>query len=108
VEELFQLAGEDPSKQFDYEKLEVACHYFWEDGIHLKAYAEPLRFADEVANLLGESRDRILEALKQSAFLYQHLAPLFMHKSLHKWQTWVGPKALSAYLKLGKLGIFPR
>lgn len=106
VEELFQLAGEDPSKHFDYEKLEVACHYFWEDGIHLKAYAEPHRFADEVEDLLGEPRGRVLQAMKQSAFLYRYLAPLFMHKSLHKWQTWVGPKALSAYLKLGKLGIF--
>jgi phytoene dehydrogenase-like protein len=32
VEELFRLAGKDPSHHFDYLRLDVACHYFWEDG----------------------------------------------------------------------------
>jgi len=40
VEELFRLAGKNPQDHFDYLKLPVACHYFWEDGTRIKAHAE--------------------------------------------------------------------
>ena len=29
VDELFELAGENPRDYFNYERLPVACHYFW-------------------------------------------------------------------------------
>jgi phytoene desaturase len=106
VEELFRLAGKDPKDHFDYEKLEVACHYFWEDGKQVKAWADINRFAEEVETKLGEPAKNVREALRSSAFIYEHLAPLFMHRSLHKFGTWTNPQALKSYLKMGKLGIF--
>lgn len=106
VEELFRLAGEDPKEYFEYLKLDVACHYFWEDGKQIKAWADQNRFAEEVETKLGESASSIRQALKRSAFIYDHLSPLFMHRSLHQWSTWIGSKALRSYTKMGKLGIF--
>ncbi|MBY5951915.1 phytoene desaturase family protein [Algoriphagus sp. NF] len=106
VEELFRLAGKDPKDHFDYEKLEVACHYFWEDGKQIKAWADIHRFAEEVETKLGEPAQNVREALRSSAFIYEHLAPLFMHRSLHQFGTWTNPQALKSYLKMGKLGIF--
>ncbi|PZV86151.1 phytoene desaturase [Algoriphagus aquaeductus] len=106
VEELFLLAGKDPKEHFEYQKLEVACHYFWEDGKQIKAWADQNRFAEEVETKLGESGTTIRAALKRSAFIYDHLAPLFMHRSLHQLSTWIRPQALKSYLKMGKLGIF--
>ena len=106
VEELFHLAGQNPKQHFDYIKLEVACHYFWEDGKQIKAWADINRFAEEVETKLGEPASHIREALKRSAFIYDHLAPLFMHRSLHRLETWTNPQALKSYLKMGKLGIF--
>lgn len=106
VEELFKLVGKNPVDHFDYLKLEVACHYFWEDGKQLKAWADLDRFAEEVETKLGEPASHIREALKRSAFIYDHLAPLFMHRSLHKFGTWTNPQALKSYLRMGKLGIF--
>nr|WP_287936618.1 1-hydroxycarotenoid 3,4-desaturase CrtD [Algoriphagus sp.] len=106
VEELFRLAGEDPKEYFEYLKLDVACHYFWEDGKQIKAWSDQDRFADEVETKLGEPGKHVREALKRSAFIYDHLAPLFMHRSLHQLGTWIGPQALKSYLKMGKLGIF--
>lgn len=106
VEELFQLAGQKAGDHFEYLKLEAACHYFWEDGQRLKAWADIDRFAEEVESKLGEPGIHIREALKRSAFIYDHLAPLFMHRSLHKFSTWTHPDALKSYLKMGKLGIF--
>ena len=106
VEELFHLAGKNPKDHFEYERLDVVCHYFWEDGKKVKAWADPDRFATEVATQLRVSDQGIKEVLKRSAFIYEHLAPLFMHRSLRKVATWLGPQALKAYLNLGKLGLF--
>ncbi|MBN7814784.1 1-hydroxycarotenoid 3,4-desaturase CrtD [Algoriphagus pacificus] len=106
VEELFLLAGKNPKEFFEYIKLPVACNYFWEDGTRINAFAEVDKFADEVERKLGEPGSHISESLRQSAFIYEHLAPLFMHRSLHQIQTWTNPDALKSYLKMGKLGIF--
>lgn len=106
VEELFRLAGKNPRDHFEYLKLPVACHYFWEDGTRINAYAERDQFAAEVESKLGTSGGSIRKALEESAFIYDHLSPLFMHRSLHKFGTWTNPHALKSYLKMGKLGIF--
>ncbi|MFC3879596.1 1-hydroxycarotenoid 3,4-desaturase CrtD [Algoriphagus namhaensis] len=106
VEELFALAGKNTPDYFQYTKLPVACHYFWEDGSKIKAFAAVEQFANEVERELGEPKENIHLALENSRFIYDHLAPLFMHKSLHKLSTWTNPDALKSYLKMGKLGIF--
>lgn len=106
MEELFLLSGKDPKKHFEYIKLPVACHYFWEDGIQVKTWADINKFAEEVETKLGEPAENIRKALKKSSYIYDHLAPLFMHRSLHKFGTWTNKEALKSYLKMGKLGIF--
>ncbi|WP_339866808.1 1-hydroxycarotenoid 3,4-desaturase CrtD [uncultured Algoriphagus sp.] len=106
VDELFRLAGKSPEDYFAYEKLDVTCQYFWEDGTNLKAYANLDQFAEEVQTKLGEPASSIRDALRQSAFIYDRLAPLFMNRSLHKLDTWTNPQALKSYMKMGKLGIF--
>lgn len=106
VEELFRLAGKNPQDHFDYLKLPVACHYFWEDGTRITAYAELDQFADEVESKLGVPGISIRKALNESAVIYDHLSPLFMHRSLHKLDTWTNSHAMKSYLKMGKLGIF--
>ncbi|WP_192347194.1 1-hydroxycarotenoid 3,4-desaturase CrtD [Algoriphagus sp. Y33] len=106
VDELFLLAGRNPEDYFNYEKLNVTCDYFWEDGTRLKAYSDLNRFAEEVQTKLGEPASAIRDALRQSAFIYDSLAPLFMNRSLHKLDTWTNSQALKSYLRMGKLGIF--
>ncbi|TDQ17197.1 phytoene desaturase [Algoriphagus boseongensis] len=106
VEELFRLFGKIPEDYFEYTQLEVACNYFWEDGKRIQAFADLGRFADEVESKLGEPGGNVRKALQRSSFIYEHLAPLFMHRSLHKFGTWTNPQALKSYLKMGKLGIF--
>ncbi len=106
VEELFRLAGQNPEDHFKYKKLDVACHYFWEDGKRLQAFGDVDAFAEEAQTKLGEPAKNIRKALQSAEYIYEHLAPLFMHRSLHQWNTWVNPQALRSYLKMGKLGIF--
>lgn len=106
VEELFRISGKNPAEHFQYIKLPVACHYFWEDGHQVKAWSDINKFSDEVETKLGEPAQNVRNALKSSAFIYDHLSPLFMHRSLHKLKTWTNKEALKSYLKMGKLGIF--
>jgi phytoene dehydrogenase-like protein len=106
VTELFDLAGKNPEDFFEYQKLEVICRYFWEDGTRLQAWADVDKFAREVEEVLGESAADVRNALSQSAFIYEHLAPLFLEKSLHRISTWTGQQAMKSYIKMGKLGIF--
>ena len=73
VEELFLLAKRNPKDHFDYQKLEVACHYFWEDGKKIKAWADRGKFAKEIETNLGEPTQSIHKALERSAFIYEHL-----------------------------------
>ncbi|MEC7659299.1 MAG: FAD-dependent oxidoreductase, partial [Bacteroidota bacterium] len=44
VDELFTLAGENPSDHFQYKRKEIGCKYYWEDGIRLNAYGDTDRF----------------------------------------------------------------
>lgn len=106
VEELFTLSGKKSHDHFRYIRLPVNCHYFWEDGTAIKAYADINKFAAEVESKLGEKRETILQALENASFIYKYLSPLFMHQSLHRIGTWFGSNALKAYLRLGKLGLF--
>ena len=62
VEELFKLAGKNPGMHFEYLKLPVVCNYFWEDGKHLKAYADVNAFAEEVETKLGEPAYHVRQA----------------------------------------------
>ena len=106
VTELFELVGKNPTDFFEYEQLTEVCRYFWEDETRLTAYAEPLKFAEEVEKITGEPAEKITQFLKDSAFKYEVLDGLFLQDSLHKLSTWTSKKALKGYLNLPKLGIF--
>ncbi|MEX0882467.1 MAG: 1-hydroxycarotenoid 3,4-desaturase CrtD [Cyclobacteriaceae bacterium] len=106
VDELFILSGKNPKAHFDYIRLPVNCHYFWEDGVRIQAFSDTRHFAREINTKLGEPLNNVNKALEKSAYIYRHLSPLFMHRSLHDWRTWTSRKALKSYLKIGKLGLF--
>ena len=106
VEELYTLSGERAEDHFQYRRLSVNCHYFYEDGTFLKAFADPEDFAYEVAQKTNESAEKVRQALQQSDFLYDRLHGLFMKRSLHRWQTFVNRQALRSYFSLHRLDFF--
>ena len=106
IDELFALAGLKTEDFFRYKRLEVNCNYFWEDGARLSAYSDLDKFTKEVVYQFGEQPENIKKALDKSAYIYKYLAPLFMHRSLHKWSTWLNKKAMASYFRIGKFGLF--
>ncbi len=105
VDELFTLAGRTPSDYFTYTRLDPITHYFWPDGTHLKAYADPAKFAEEAERQLSVSREAVQEVLAKSARLYEGTANTFLHKSLHKLNTYLSKDVLKAMGCVTDLGL---
>lgn len=104
VEELFWLSGKT-AKSFPYEKLDEVCRYFFPDGPHFTAPADPDAFARAVAENLGEEPELIQKYLINSKLKYQTAGRLFLEKSLAKISTFIQPKAWRAYANIPKLGL---
>jgi phytoene desaturase len=87
IEELFTLAKEPIAPYFTYEKLEVACNYFYEDGVNIKAYTNKVAFALELEEKTGEPTQNLYRYLNHASDAYNHIANIFLRYSLHAIQT---------------------
>lgn len=106
VEELFELAGEQVTDHFTYEKLDINCLYFYPDGTQITAYADPERLIREITDKTTENAQNIRKAMQQSQHLYESLSGLFMYSSLQDFRTFFSKNALKAYGNLHRLGFF--
>ncbi len=106
VDELFELAGKNPQDYFQYNKLDIICNYFWEDGTRMSAFADEMQFAKEVEEKLGVSPNRILQSLRDSERKYQLTGEIFLHNSLHKAKTWLNRNVAKALLQLPRYDLF--
>ena len=93
VDDLYRAAGENPADHFEYERLPVVCHYFWEDGARLLAHADQESFAREVEEKLGVPSARLRRALADSRRKYEVTGRIFLEKSLHRLGTWLNGRA---------------
>jgi len=105
VDELFELAGREPSAYFSHTRLDPITHYFWPDSTRLKAYAAQGKFAEEAERQLGVPKQDVLQALSSSARLYKGTASTFLQKSLHKASTYFSPDVLKTLTCLPNLGL---
>lgn len=106
VDELFVLAGENPSDYFNYTRLDPVCNYFWQDGTTLSAYADKDKFSKEASSKLKVPASYVSESLKDSARKYEANGRIFLEKSLHKWSTWLNLPVLKALLKIHQYDLF--
>jgi len=100
VDELFELAGENPRDYFNYKRKLVGCQYFWEDGTSLKAYGDTNAFLTEVENKLKVPKKRLQKYLDKAAMKYDRTKALFLERSLHRWQTYLSTDTLRGIAKL--------
>lgn len=102
VDELFKLAGRNPSLYFTYQKLDTICQYFFEDGSRLTAYADKEKFISEVDSLTGEGY-ALRKHLENSNSIYELSNAVFLQSSLQRFKTYLTPVAFRALFQLGKL-----
>src|ERR1700748_1456333 len=102
VDELFELAGRDPAEFFTYQKLDVICRYFYDDGSRLTAYADEEKFISAVGKLTGDT-GAIRQHLINSRKKYELSNPVFLERSLHRLKTYLTLDALRALFQLYRL-----
>jgi len=102
VDELFELAGKDPSQFFSYQKLDPICQYFFEDDSRLTAYADQKKFINDVESLTGEGH-ALRKHLDNSSEIYQISNPVFLERSLQRLKTYLTSAAFRALFQLRKL-----
>lgn len=87
IEDLFALAGEPIETYFGYRKMPVSCHYFYEDGTEVTAYADRDLFDQELVKKLGERPGTLQRYLKRSENIYRDIGSVFLNHSLHRKAT---------------------
>jgi phytoene desaturase len=100
VDELFTLAGKNPRDYFNYQKLDVVCQYFYEDGTKLTAYSDEQKLAAEIAAKTGEPTDAMQQFATNSKRIYQVTNYVFLERSLHRIKTYLRVDTLKSILKL--------
>lgn len=106
VEELFAKAGKNIENYFQYERLEVICKYFWEDGDKLSAFADVQKFEAAAKALFETEGNVIQDILKDSRRKYDLCGKLFLENSLHRVKTWTNFDALKGMLAGPTLDLF--
>jgi len=106
LDDVFIHAGKNPREFYHYQKLNIACQYFFDDQIRLTAYADQERFAKEVEDKLHLSGQSVREYLSKSEFIYTTAAHIFLENSLHKAKTWLTKSVAKAIPKIPQLGLF--
>ncbi len=106
VDELFILAGKNPTDYFEYQKLEEVCRYFWEDGTTLKASADANLFAKEIAQNTASTAKEIKDFLAKSEKIYDTTHEVFLEKSLHLLSTYLRPNTFKSFLKFKEIDAF--
>ncbi|MES2616262.1 MAG: 1-hydroxycarotenoid 3,4-desaturase CrtD [Bacteroidota bacterium] len=106
VDELFALCNENAGEHFNYDRLSVVCHYFYNDGASFKADSDIDQLAVTLENTMGEERGTVSKYFKKSALIYRITTPVFLENSLHKISTYFNRKGLYGILNLWRLNLF--
>jgi len=106
VDELFILAGHDARKEFNYQKLEAICNYFYPDGVTFTAYADEAKFAGEMPTRIHNQAKAIKRYFQNSATIYSITDHVFLQRSLHRLKTYLRWDTLKSVLQLPRIDAF--
>lgn len=95
VDELFALCDENPNDFFEYKRKDIACKYFWEDGVRLTAYGDTDRFLNEVEEKLDVPQAMLRRYLAKAKKKFDRTKALFLERSLHKLRTYIRKETLA-------------
>lgn len=106
VDELFTMAGKNPIDFFRYQKLDVVCKYFYEDGTQLNAYADTNKFTAEVHEQTGEPTDFVEKYLNNSSNIYSITNHVFLERSLHRLKTYLNWDTVKSIFRFPQIDAF--
>ncbi len=106
VDEVFEACGKDPRDYYHYKELKTLCHYFYEDGLRLKATANKEIFGKELEEKTHDKADSLFRFLAHAAEIHRLTEPVFLRKSLHIWKNYMSRDTLHGLLGFSKIDAF--
>ena len=106
VDELFTLAGKDSADYFQYEKLEIVCNYFYEDGTRISAFADRSKFSEEIAEKTKDSAESVIKFLEKSRDIYEITNPVFLQRSLHTFSSYFNWRTFKSLFRFYEIDAF--
>lgn len=100
IEDLFSDAKVSMDSYFKYEKLQVACNYFYEDGTMIKAHTDKNIFASELLQKTNEPPENLFRYLRNASNAYHNIGTIFLNHSLHTIQTIFKAPIIKALINL--------
>lgn len=106
LDDVFIQAGKNPRDFYEYQKLDITCEYFFEDGKKITAYADKNSFIKEIEDQLKIRGESVINYLEKSAHIYNAAAYIFLENSLHTLKTWFSKNVANAIAEIPELGLF--
>lgn len=106
VLELFDIAKQNKDN-FEFQKLEKSCNYFYEDGTRFTSFHNQAKMTDELNQKLGMTDVQpFFKYLQIAEFRYKTTVPIFIESSLHKAKNFFNIATLKGIFSLPKLNLF--
>ncbi len=106
IEDIFKDAGVNIDDYFKYDKLDIACKYFWDDGYTFNAYSDNKRFTNEIRKKFNKEENRVKRYISRSKKKFNLVKKIFLEKSLHRVSTFLSLDAFKAIINILQLNIF--
>ena len=106
IEDIFEDAGVNIDKYFKYDKLDIACKYFWDDGHIFNAYSNSQKFIHEIHNKFNKEENKVEEYIFNSKKKFNLVKKIFLENSLHKISTYLSLDSVKAIFNFLQLNIF--
>jgi phytoene desaturase len=105
VDQLFEISELNPRNYFKYKEVDTTCHYFYNDGTVIKAYADKDKLKEEINEKIGGYGDEVLSYLSDCAKTYDLTSGIFLEKSLHRLGSYLSGDTLKALVSLNSLNL---
>ena len=105
VDDLFKLAGENPSDHFQYSKLDRVCNYFFDDGKTFTSRSNSEDMADAMSEAFDVDRNDVIRFFNKSKNVYDLTTPVFLKSELTIKSLWKNKDTYRAIRKLYQLPI---
>jgi phytoene desaturase len=106
IEDIFSCANEPIEPYFTYQKADVSCRYFFENGKRITGYADKQKFGEELVVQCNENPGVLNQYLDEAEKLYNNIGRIFLDYSLHKKETWFQRKITKAIFSLKSSYLF--
>lgn len=106
IDELFELAGENPRDHFNYERLDPIFQYFFDDGTVLQTHADTERLIEEFTSKTTVRAEDLRTFFRRSKEKLELTDEVFLQRSLHQWTNYLDWPTLRGILNFHKVEAF--